>query len=68
MEKNLATALWQLMFRGKRQWELLPDWCAFLENKDLIAIQKDTWDQLLDFAWVRCSLTLFGKVCEDPFV
>lgn len=49
----MAIALWRLMFTEKRRWELLDDWCGFLESKDIIAIQKDTWDQLLDFAWVR---------------
>ena len=68
MEKNLATALWQLMFRDKRQWELLPDWCAFLENKDLIAIQKDTWDQLLDFAWVSHTPHSFRQSVRNAFV
>ena len=48
----MAIALWRLMFADKREWELLDDWCGFLESRDIIAIQKDTWDQLLDFAWV----------------
>ena len=55
VEKTMAIALWKLMLTGNRQWELLPDWCSFLESKDMIAIQKDTWDQVLDFAWVTSS-------------
>lgn len=48
------------MFTDKRKWDLLDDWSGFLEGKDIIAIQKDTWDQLLDFAWVHSQISLLS--------
>lgn len=55
----MAIGLWRLLFVEKHRWELLDDWCSFLESKDIIAIQKDTWDQLLDFATVKSSQRSF---------
>eukprot|EP00210_Caulerpa_lentillifera_P004409 g4206.t1 len=69
VEKTMAIGLWRLMFVGKREWELLDDWCEFLEGKDIIAIQKDTWDQLLDFAWtVSSDLTNFDPQGAWPYL
>lgn len=57
------------MLVGKHEWDLLDDWCEFLESKDIIAIQKDTWDQLLDFAWtVKSDLSNFDPQGAWPYL
>lgn len=49
LQLDTAVAMWQLLF-AEQGWPLVKRWCQFLETNHKLAISKDTWSQLLDFA------------------
>jgi len=49
LQLDTAVAMWQLLF-SEQGWPLVKRWCQFLETNHKLAISKDTWSQLLDFA------------------
>lgn len=49
LQLDTAVAMWQLLF-AEQGWPLVNRWCNFLEANHKLAISKDTWSQLLDFA------------------
>ena len=66
VQLETALAMWQLVF-SVRPWKLLPAWCSFLSEHHRRAISKDTWVQLLDFAWVSAhEPTGLFNFCSSP--
>jgi len=64
LQMDTAIAMWQLLFSGDQRWPLVDAWCAFLQKHHKVAISKDTWVQLLEFARVRLQLFSSAIMCR----
>eukprot|EP00270_Netrium_digitus_P013160 TRINITY_DN4349_c0_g1_i2.p1 TRINITY_DN4349_c0_g1~~TRINITY_DN4349_c0_g1_i2.p1 ORF type:complete len:267 (+),score=70.15 TRINITY_DN4349_c0_g1_i2:80-880(+) len=65
---DTAVGMWHLLFAA-RPWPYVDHWCEFLQLKHNRAISKDTWSQLLEFAWMTdVSLSNYDEEGAWPYL